>query len=166
MRISMGMSTDVLPLPDVAALPDDPALLKQLVVQLLDELQRERGARERLEHHLHLLLKKVYGSTSEKFDPQQGVLFDPGQGQDEAAASVPPPAASATPKHRHRHGRGRIPDETKREEAVHDLTAARRTGSSCRRKLASNSTGDPRPCSLPCMSARNTPARNCCPRAA
>jgi transposase len=124
MRISMGMSTDVLPLPDVAALPDDPALLKQLVVQLLDELQRERGARERLEHHLHLLLKKVYGSTSEKFDPQQGVLFDPGQGQDEAAASVPPPAASATPKHRHRHGRGRIPDETKREEAVHDLTEA------------------------------------------
>lgn len=118
------MSTDALPLPDLLALPDDPAVLKQLLAQLFEELQKERGARDRLEHHLHLLLKRLYGSSSEKFDPQQGVLFDPGPGQDEAAASVPPPAASATPKHRHRHGRGRIPDETQREEAVHDLTEA------------------------------------------
>ena len=25
---------------------------------------------------MHLLLKRLYGSTSEKFDPRQGVLFD------------------------------------------------------------------------------------------
>jgi len=69
------MSTDVLLVPDPALLPDDPAVLKQLVVQLLGELQKERGARERLEHHIHLLLKRLYGSTSEKFDPRQGMLF-------------------------------------------------------------------------------------------
>jgi transposase len=116
------MSTDASPLPDPALLPDDVAVLKQLVVQLLEQLRLRDERLQRQEHHMHLLLKKVYGSTSEKFDPQQGVLFEASQGQDEAAASVPPPAASATPKHR--HGRGRIPDETKREEAVHDLTAA------------------------------------------
>ena len=37
--IYKGMSTDALPLPDPSLLPDDPAVLKQLVVQLLEELQ-------------------------------------------------------------------------------------------------------------------------------
>jgi len=72
-RVTGGMSTEALPLPDPAMLPDDPAVLKQMIVQVLEELQKERGARERLEHHLHLLLKRFYGSTSEKFDPRQGL---------------------------------------------------------------------------------------------
>jgi transposase len=125
------MSTDALPLPDPALLPDDPAVLKQLVAQLLEELQKERGARDRLEHHLHLLLKRIYGSTSEKFDPRQGVLFDAQAGGEEAtAAAAPPPAPEARPasgsaaKNRDRHGRGRIPDEIEREEVVHDLSDA------------------------------------------
>ena len=75
------MSTDALPLPDPALLPDDPAVLKQLVVQLLEELQKANARLERQEHHMHLLLKRIYGSTSEKFDPQQGVLFDPQAGR-------------------------------------------------------------------------------------
>jgi transposase len=128
------MSTDASPLPDLATLPDDPAVLKQLVVQLLEELQKERGARERLEHHIHLLLKRIYGSTSEKFDPRQGVLFDPQAGEEATApdpagpgappASDVPPATSSKPKNRDRHGRGRIPDEIERQEETHDLTDA------------------------------------------
>ena len=74
--VTAGMSTDALPLPDLALLPDDPAVLKQLVVQLMEELQKARERLERQEHHMHLLLKRLYGSTSEKFDPRQGVLFD------------------------------------------------------------------------------------------
>jgi transposase len=125
------MDTDALPLPDPALLPDDPAILKQLVMQLLEELQKERGARERLEHHIHLLLKRIYGSTSEKFDPQQGALFDPQPGEEENAPSTPaPPPATASSisapvsKNRDRHGRGRIPDKIAREEVIHDLTEA------------------------------------------
>lgn len=119
------MSTDALPQPDPTTLPDDPAVLKQLVVQLFDELQKERGARERLEHHIHLLLKRIYGSTSEKFDPQQGVLFDPQAGEEETPPSVPPPPASRPgSKNRDRHGRGRIPDKIERKEETHDLTEA------------------------------------------
>ena len=37
--IYKGMSTDALPLPDPALLPDDVAVLKQLVVQLLEQLR-------------------------------------------------------------------------------------------------------------------------------
>ena len=89
------MSTDALPLPDPALLPDDPAVLKQLVVQLLDELQKATRGCERLEHHIHLLLKRIYGSTSEKFDPRQGALFDTQAGEAEAVPSTPPPPAAS-----------------------------------------------------------------------
>ena len=74
-----------MPLPDPALLPDDPAILKALVVQLLEELRQAHARLERQEHHMHLLLKRIYGSTSEKFDPRQGVLFDAQTGAEEAA---------------------------------------------------------------------------------
>jgi len=128
----MGMSTNALPLPDPALLPDDPAVLKQLVVQLLEELQKANARLERQEHHMHLLLKRLYGTTSEKFDPRQGVLFDGQAGGDEAATGppVPPPAmdapsaSSPASKNRDKHGRGRIPEQIEREEVIHDLSEA------------------------------------------
>ena len=79
------MSTDAPLLPDPAELPDDPAFLKRLVVQLF-ELLRQRDQRlSKLEHHLDVLLKKVFGRTSEKFDPRQldhspGILSSPTPG--------------------------------------------------------------------------------------
>jgi transposase len=118
------MSTDALPQPDPALLPDDPAVLKQLVLQLLAELQKANARLERQEHHLHLLLKRIYGSTSEKLDPRQGTLFDSQPGEEGMAPSTPapPPASAPVSKNRDRHGRGRIPDEVERKEVVHDLT--------------------------------------------
>jgi hypothetical protein len=119
------MDTNVLPLPDLAALPDDPLVLKQLVVQLLGELQKANARLERQEHHMDLLLRRLYGSTSEKLDPRQGVLFDGQAGEEESAANTPAlPVSLSISKNRDRHGRGRIPDTTKREEVVHDLTEA------------------------------------------
>ena len=123
------MSTDALPLPDPSLLPDDPAVLKQLVVQLLEELRSAHARLERQEHHMHLLLKRLYGSSSEKFDPRQGVLFDAQAAEEEATVSppAPPPVVPSVPKHRDRHGRGRIPEKIQREEVVHDLTDAEMT---------------------------------------
>ena len=120
---------DALLLPDPALLPDDPAVLKQLVVQLLEELQKANARLERQEHHMHLLLKRIYGSTSEKLDPRQGELFDPQSGAEASAPSppTPPPASSPASRKRDQHGRGRIPEKIKREEVVHDLTAAEKT---------------------------------------
>jgi transposase len=118
------MSTDAWPLPDPALLPDDVAVLKQLVVQLLSELRSAHARLERQEQHMHLLLKRLYGSTSEKFDPRQGLLFDGQAGEEEAAASppVPPPSVPAVSKNRDQHGRGRVPEEIRREEVIHDLS--------------------------------------------
>jgi transposase len=101
-------------------------VLKQLVAQLLEELQKANARLSRQEHHIHLLLKRIYGSTSEKFDPRQGLLFDPKAGEEETIPSVPvpPSAAARVSKNRDRHGRGRIPDNIEREERVHDLTDA------------------------------------------
>ena len=126
------MDTDAPLLPDLTLLPDDPAVLKQLVVQLLEELQKAHARLERQEHHMHLLLKRLYGSTSEKLDPRQGLLFDPRAGEAEGAADTPapPPASGTSPalspasKNRDKHGRGRIPDAIAREEVIHDLTEA------------------------------------------
>jgi transposase len=129
--IYQGMDTNALPLPDPALLPDDPAILKQLVVQLLEELQKAHARLERQEHHMHLLLKRIYGSTSEKIDPRQGALFDAQAGEAETASSpaAPPPTAASSSsasvsKKRDQHGRGRIPDKIAREEIVHDLSEA------------------------------------------
>jgi transposase len=120
------MSTDALPQPDPALLPDDPAVLKQLVMQLLAELQKANARLERQEHHIHLLLKRIYGSTSEKLDPRQGILFDHQPGEEGMAPSTPapPPVSSSVSKNRDRHGRGRIPDKIQREEVIHDLSEA------------------------------------------
>jgi transposase len=120
------MSTDALLLPDLATLPDDPAVLKQLVVQLLEELRKANARLERQEHHMHLLLKRIYGSTSEKLDPRQGELFDSQPGAEASVPStpVPPPTASTISRNRDKHGRGRVPDKIKREEVIHDLSEA------------------------------------------
>jgi transposase len=54
------------------------------------------------------------------------MLFDRQAGGEEVAANspAPPPVARPVSQNRDKHGRGRIPDETKREELVHDLSPA------------------------------------------
>jgi transposase len=130
--IYKGMNADATLAADPAALPDDPVVLKQLVIQLLAELQKANARIERQEHHMHLLLRRLYGSTSEKFDPQQGLLFDPrADGEEPVVPASPPADAPATsPRvnaNRDKHGRGRIPDTIEREEVIHDLTEAEKT---------------------------------------
>ena len=90
--IYKGMDADTTLTVDPATLPDEPVVLKQLVMQLFDELQKAKAALQRQEHHMHLLLRRLYGSTSEKLDPHQALLFDPrprnGREQARAAGSA------------------------------------------------------------------------------
>jgi transposase len=118
------MSTDASPPPDLDTLPDDLATLRQLVLQLLEALQGERAQREKLQHHMDQLLRRLYGRSSEKIDPLQLLLFDA-----TAVAKEPPvaelPAAeqpAATDGQRRGHGRRPKPDHLKRVDVVHDLT--------------------------------------------
>ena len=125
---------------DPALLPDDPTVLKALIGQLLEELQRRDGRVESLEHQLTLLLKRLYGARSEKLDPRQGVLFeatpadaspaDDSSGQAAPPAAAPPPAttdeaaASTPPPRPGAHGRRRLPETLPRVEVIHDLSDA------------------------------------------
>lgn len=118
---------------DPALLPDDPAVLKALIAQLMEVIQKHAGRVEHLEHQMTLLLRRLYGIKSEKVDPRQGTLFDKS-----AAEDVPPvgetPAAPATPDEPAEegeaarparpgaHGRRRLPDSLVRVEQIHDLT--------------------------------------------
>ena len=70
------MSTDALSLPDLDALPDDPATLRQLVLQLLEALRGKDTELSKLQHHMDLLLRRLYGRSSEKIDPLQLLLFE------------------------------------------------------------------------------------------
>src|SRR6266436_3646000 len=124
-----NMSTDAASSPqaglqvDPATLPDDAALLKSLIAQLFAELQSRDGRISDLEHRMSLLLRKLYGSKSEKLDPRQTSLFDllAAATEDQTAvANDAPPAAAGdnspdeTPtsavKQRSGHGRRRLPD--------------------------------------------------------
>jgi hypothetical protein len=112
---------------DPSALPDDPAFLKQLVAQLFTELQQERARLAKLEHHMDLLLRKIYGRSSERLDPNQQLLFETAA-EEEAEESAPKPEPSPEPAPRSPsrpgHGRRRAPDTLERVPLVHDLTPA------------------------------------------
>jgi transposase len=133
------MSTDAASSPhatlqvDPATLPDDAALLKSLVAQLFAELQSRDGRISDLEHRMSLLLRKLYGSKSEKLDPRQASLFDLlatalGDQPDAATHNMSPvieaPTEPRSPKPGIGHGRRRLPDQLQRREEVHDLTDA------------------------------------------
>jgi transposase len=135
------MSTDAASSPpaalqvDPATLPDDAVLLKSLVAQLFAQLQSRDGRISDLEHRMSLLLRKLYGSKSEKLDPRQASLFDlltaVPEGQAAMADDSPPTAAgddsaddaaTSMTKQRAGHGRRRLPDQLQRREVEHDLT--------------------------------------------
>jgi transposase len=119
------MSRDALPLPDLSTLPDDPATLRQLVLQLLEALRGKDTELSKLQHHMDLLLRRLYGRSSEKIDPLQLLLFV--AAAQEAVATLEPPAVvepEANHGTRPGHGRRPKPDHLKRVDVVHDLTEA------------------------------------------
>src|SRR5688572_12650425 len=93
------MSTDVLPMasPNTSttasdaspALPDDPVILKRMILELLETLKSTRRHNDQLHHRLDQLLRRLYGPRAEKFDPSQPWLFP------ELAQT--PPTETATP---------------------------------------------------------------------
>jgi hypothetical protein len=56
-------------------LPEDAALLKQIIAQLLDSLQSLRRQNEQMTHRLQQLLRAHFGQKAEKIDPAQMALF-------------------------------------------------------------------------------------------
>ena len=125
------MSTDGRPTPGVclpeatAPLPDDPTILQQLIRELLAVLRQTRDENEQLQHRLDLLLRRLYGPRTERFDPNQPLLisdaFDAPEvpmASDAATAPVSAGRGAATAaepgKKQRGHGRKGLPENLPR----------------------------------------------------
>jgi transposase len=112
----------------VVPLPADVAACHAMIGQLLDQLHHVQRDNSKLEHQLHELLRKLYGRSSEKLDPNQLALFAEllGQLQSQPPAPStpvpqPPPAAPASKPVKTPHGRRRFPEDLPRDRKEHDL---------------------------------------------
>ena len=61
---------------ELSALPDDVALLKQMVSQLLEQVHDKTRENFDLKCQLDWLKRQLFGRKSEKLDPNQRLLFE------------------------------------------------------------------------------------------
>ena len=124
------MSTDVVaPSPVPAPLPDDPALLKQMVAELLATVNRLRTTIDQQQAHIHSLVRMTFGRRTERVEGP--LLFDLGGPADEVPTPSPEvPKSEVTGKQRG-HGRRRRPTDLLREREVLDLTEAEKSCPCC-----------------------------------
>jgi transposase len=112
-------------------LPDDRATLKRMVLELLATVQQQQRDHDALAHRVALLLARLYGRRTERFDPDQPLLFPDPDGAPAPAAA--PPVAAVKPKRRCQpHGRRRLSTTNlPRESKHHELPEAARLCPRC-----------------------------------
>src|ERR1041384_2987997 len=116
------------------SLPDDPVILKRMILELLETLQTTRRENGQLHHRLDQLLRRLYGPRAEKFDPSQPWLFpelQPTTATDSPTPTPTPPAdvsaadeGKSTRSKKNGHGRRQLPDSLPRVRQTHTLTEA------------------------------------------
>ncbi len=115
-------------------LPDDPTFLKQLVVELRQEIESNHRFQEQLQHQLAQLMRKLFGRQSEKLDPNQLKLIfaelqalglDDGAEDSAESEEEDEEPASESPRRRRRrgHGRRRLPKHLPRKRQEYRLPA-------------------------------------------
>jgi len=139
----MGMSRvepNAVPTPiDAERLPDDVAVLKAMIRELLATVQQNQRDHEALKHRIDLLLRRLYGPRTERVAPNQRSLFpedEPGQDKPTAPPTEQPGEGEgeSKPKRKCRpHGRRRLPEHLPRVVQHHTLTEAERLCSRCGR---------------------------------
>lgn len=106
---------------NVSTLPDDPAALKEIIVDLHDRFDKETGI---LLEQIRHLRAQLFGRKSEKIRPEGGPqplpLFDmPEPEVREEGEAIEVPAHQ-----RRKSGRKPLPEELPRVEVMHDIDAA------------------------------------------
>jgi transposase len=121
---------------DTTALPDDPAVLKQMIAELIRELRQQRRDREELERRLHALLHRLHGPRPTPSNPDQPSLF-PEADVPAPPAPMPPlptPLDESEASKRGKckpHGRRRPSRELRRVPKRYELSAAERLCPEC-----------------------------------
>ena len=117
-------------MPTREQLPQDKVTLQDMVLELLTTIQRSRLNEDELRHRIAIAAACwIYGPRTERFDPNQGSLFDEAaDGQDQPAPAEPPPTepASRAKRKARPHGRRKLPKDLPRREQHHTLTEAER----------------------------------------
>jgi transposase len=116
-------------------LPDDVATLQDMVRELLASLRQQQHNYEALRHQIDLLLRRLYGPRTERFDPSQLLLFEEPASPADTTAPLPDEAIAESASRRCRpHGRRRLPDKLPREVRHHELPEAARLCATCGQK--------------------------------
>src|SRR5439155_967162 len=116
---------------DPAHLPDDPALLKAMLTEVLAALRASLQGGEHLRERLDQLLRRLYGPRPERLPPDQPLL-SPEPAADEAVTPPPPTAPGEAMKPRRKgHGRQRLPKHLPRDRRVYELSEAERRCQGC-----------------------------------
>jgi len=135
---------------DPKHLPDDPHALRQMVLDLMMQLDHEFTERHKIEALLRELLDARRNRKSEQLSADQLALFaaawearqaeaesaeTPG-GSDDDDAGAPPGAVGSSPKKK-TGGRQALPRHLKRERIVHDLADSEKHCAVCQQDLRS-----------------------------
>jgi transposase len=118
-------------------LPDDPVLLKQMIVQIKREAAEQLEAeRQRHKAEMDAILRRFYGPRSEKFDPTELLLFGVNVAEqvpvdDKVVEAESGQKLTTRRINHHKHGRRKLPDHLPRIEIVHDLTDEQRKCPCC-----------------------------------
>jgi transposase len=121
----------VLPAIDPAQLPDDTALLKAMLAEVLAALRASRQEGEQLRQRLDQLLRRLYGPRSERLDPDQLLLFAEPPASGAMAPPLPTDSSEAATPRRTGHGRQQLPRHLPRDRRVYELAAAERLCQGC-----------------------------------
>ena len=89
---------------DATSLPNDPALLKELVSQQLSTIESLTSKLAQLEHYVAQLVRARFGPRSEKLDPNQLSLFEGSAVLEEPAEGVAPLVETQREAHVRRSG--------------------------------------------------------------
>ena len=123
---------------ETTALPDELDVCHGMIRELSASYREAQRRIEQLEHRLDLLLRRIYGPKSERFDPDQMLLFADGAEEDTGTIAQQDPTPEEDPPQPRRrpvkgHGRRALPADLPRERRVHDLPPERRTCPECGR---------------------------------
>jgi transposase len=131
---------------DPKHLPEDPAVLQQMVLDLMAQLDREFTERNKIETLLRELLDARRNRKSEQLSTDQLALFAAAWQARQAEAEAPaapddsddddatPGAGEPAPKKR-TGGRQHLPRHLKRERMVHDLEDSEKHCTACQQDL-------------------------------
>jgi transposase len=115
---------------DATGLPNDPALLKELVSQHLSTIDSLASELAQLKHYVAQLVRARFGPRSEKLDPNQLALFE--AAVEEAAKNVAPVVETRVEAHGRRGGgRSTLPADLPRERIEHDLSEEKKPCPGC-----------------------------------